>query len=104
MTGATSGIGFELAKILYSAGATLYIASRSAEKLRHAQQRIKAEVTISDGTLHVLKLDLADLATIKRSAQEFLSKEQFLHVLVHNAGVMDPPAGSKTNLVSSRRI
>lgn len=43
-----------------------------------------------------MPLDLADLSTIKASAEEFLSKEDKLHVLFNNAGVMMPPNGSKT--------
>jgi retinol dehydrogenase-12 len=46
--------------------------------------------------LAFLRLDLADLTTIKASAEEFLSKETKLHVLFNNAGVMCPPQGSKT--------
>ena len=43
-----------------------------------------------------LELDLADLTTIKASAEKFLSKETKLDVLFNNAGVMCPPQGSKT--------
>jgi NAD(P)-dependent dehydrogenase (short-subunit alcohol dehydrogenase family) len=43
-----------------------------------------------------LHLDLDDLTTIKKSAEEFLSKEKKLDVLWNNAGVMIPPQGSKT--------
>jgi retinol dehydrogenase-12 len=43
-----------------------------------------------------LHLDLADLTTIKASAQEFLKREKRLDVLWNNAGVMVPPQGSKT--------
>lgn len=43
-----------------------------------------------------LHLDLDDLTTIKKSAEEFLSKETKLDVLWNNAGVMIPPQGSKT--------
>jgi retinol dehydrogenase 12 len=43
-----------------------------------------------------LRLDLDDLTTIKKSAEEFLAKETRLDVLWNNAGVMIPPQGSKT--------
>jgi retinol dehydrogenase-12 len=43
-----------------------------------------------------LELDLADLTTIKASAEKFLSNETKLHVLFNNAGVMCPAQGSKT--------
>jgi retinol dehydrogenase 12 len=46
--------------------------------------------------LEFLHLDLANLTTIKASANEFLSKEKRLDVLFNNAGVMNPPQGSKT--------
>ena len=50
----------------------------------------------SEGKLEFLKLDLADLSTIKVSAEEFLAREKRLDVLWNNAGVMVPPKGSKT--------
>lgn len=49
--------------------------------------------------MEYLSLDLDDLGTIKMSADEFLSKEERLDVLWNNAGVMVPPAGSKTKQV-----
>jgi len=50
----------------------------------------------SKGEAIYLYLDLDDLTTIKASANEFLSKEEKLHILWNNAGVMIPPQGSKT--------
>jgi len=44
-------------------------------------------------------VDLADLTTVKPAVEKFLEKEEKLHVLVHNAGVMVPPEGSKTTQV-----
>ncbi len=92
-------MGFEVAKILYGRGGTVYIAARSLEKIKAAIRAIKTELPGTDGRLVALNLDLADLSTIKASAEEFLSKEDRLDVLVHNAGVMTPPAGSKSKLV-----
>jgi retinol dehydrogenase 12 len=51
-----------------------------------------------------LILDLADFPTIKKAVNEFLQTEDRLDVLVHNAGLMTPPAESKNKLVSSLTI
>ena len=102
VTGSSSGIGLELAKMLYGLNGTVYIAARSAEKIQAAMDTIKSQVRTKNGRVEALQVDLADLASIGHSAREFLSKEERLDVLVHNAGLMTPPAGSKTGLVSSR--
>jgi retinol dehydrogenase-12 len=85
--------------MLYGKGAKVYIASRSIQKITKAIKSIQDQFAKSNGKLVSLKLDLADLSSIKASAEEFLAKEERLDVLVHNAGVMTPPAGSKTKLV-----
>ncbi|KAJ7643725.1 NAD-P-binding protein [Roridomyces roridus] len=41
--------------------------------------------------IHFLQLDLADLAAVRKAAEEYLSKEQELHVLINNAGVLYAP-------------
>ncbi|CAG8953768.1 hypothetical protein HYFRA_00006659 [Hymenoscyphus fraxineus] len=96
VTGSNTGIGKELAQLLYSKAAKIYIAARSKDKALKAIEDIQAKHPESKGQLVFLPLDLADLSTIKASATEFLSKEQKLHILFNNAGIMDPPAGSKS--------
>lgn len=98
VTGGYAGIGFELLQILYLCGAKVYVAGRSADKANAAIQRITSAHPSSSttGTLVFLHLDLSDLSTIKKSADEFLAKETRLDVLVNNAGVMFPPKGTKT--------
>jgi retinol dehydrogenase 12 len=96
VTGATSGVGELLADILYSKNAKVYIAARSADKADQTKQRIQSKRPESTGELVFLPLDLSDLSTTKASADEFLSKESKLNVLFNNAGVMNPPDGSKT--------
>lgn len=96
MTGANTGLGKEVSQILYSRNAKVYVAARSEDKAKDAIKSIQTEFPSSKGELVYLHLDLADLTTIKASADEFLSKETKLHVLFNNAGVMTPPQGSKT--------
>ncbi|KUL91657.1 hypothetical protein ZTR_01259 [Talaromyces verruculosus] len=100
VTGSSSGVGFQSATILYSKNATVYLAARSSDKAAKAITAIKnsAECAGSLGTLKFLSLDLSDLGSIKGSAQEVLRQETRLDILIHNAGVMRPPAGSTTNL------
>ncbi len=100
ITGAASGVGFELAKILYSKGGTVYIAARSTKRATEAISRIESQELKSTGSLKPMIINLADLSTMKPAIEAFLKQETRLDVLVHNAGIMEPPAGSKTKLVS----
>lgn len=106
ITGAAAGMGFELASILYHSGATVYIAARSQTRCDEAISKIKASTTKNNktkstkGKLESLVVDLADLRSVKGAAENFLKRESKLDVLVHNAGVMTPPKGSKGVLVS----
>ncbi|KAE8446079.1 hypothetical protein EG329_012587 [Mollisiaceae sp. DMI_Dod_QoI] len=102
VTGAASGVGFELAKILYLAGGTVYIGARSSARCEGAIEKIVTETGAArsekNGKLGSLVVDLSDLRTVKSGVESFLKKESRLDVLVHNAGVMTPPAGSKDKL------
>ncbi|EEA21392.1 short-chain dehydrogenase, putative [Talaromyces marneffei ATCC 18224] len=97
ITGAASGVGFELAKILYVAGGTIYVAARSATRCEGAIEKIKDQTRgkKAEGVLKPMILDLADLRTIKRAVEDFQRQETRLDVLVNNAGVMNTPVGSK---------
>ncbi|KAF5020063.1 hypothetical protein F66182_7905 [Fusarium sp. NRRL 66182] len=96
VTGANTGVGREVAQVLYGKNATVWVAARNEEKGRAAIESIKQQHPDSKGAIKYLRLDLADLATIGTSAKEFLSVESKLDVLFNNAGVMHPPEGSKT--------
>jgi retinol dehydrogenase 12 len=96
VTGATSGVGKELAQILYSHNAKVYVGARSKDKALEVIRHIKSQFPDSAGDLVFLHLDLEDLITVKKSAEEFLTKEDKLHVLWNNAGVMGPVPGLKT--------
>ena len=97
ITGAASGVGYELAKMLYLAGGTVYISARSTSRCDGAIKEIqnKTQKLKTNGKLKPLALDLSDLSTIKPAVEQFLKQEIRLDVLVNNAGVMNTPLGSK---------
>lgn len=91
VTGANSGMGYEMARTLYAKNAKVYVACRSEQKAAEAIESIKKSAPKSNGELIFLSLDLADLTKVKAAAQSFLAQESKLHVLFNNAGVMVGP-------------
>ncbi|KAE8449159.1 hypothetical protein EG329_008543 [Mollisiaceae sp. DMI_Dod_QoI] len=98
VTGAASGIGYHLTKILYLKGATVYIAARSQARCDGAVEQLHSEtksISGMHGRLGTMVVDLSDLNTIRPGVESFLKKETRLDVLVNNAAVMSAPLGSK---------
>jgi len=89
ITGANSGLGFEAAKLLAIQGAQLILAVRNRNKGEAAVARICAAVPNLRYAL--LPLDLADLLSIGRFAENVRDAHSRLDVLVNNAGVMAIP-------------
>lgn len=99
VTGGYSGIGEELAGILYGAGGTVYIAGRSEVKAREAITRVQSQATATEdsrGKLEFLSIDLSDLASVKPAIELFTTKESRLDVLFNNAAVSLVPVGQIT--------
>jgi retinol dehydrogenase 12 len=63
----------------------VYLACRSADGGRRAIEEISGQT--GNRELELLSLDLGDLASVRRCAEEFLAKDEPLHVLINNAGV-----------------
>jgi retinol dehydrogenase 12 len=89
-------VGKQVARILYSKNARVYVAARSEDKATRAIEDIRQASPESSGELIFLLLDLADLSTIRASAQRFLDRESQLHVLFNNAGVMQAATSDVT--------
>lgn len=96
VTGANTGVGRELTRLLYGANATVYLACRSEAKARQAMDELREAQNSVAGRLELLLLDLADLRTIKPAVESFLAREKRLDVLFNNAGVLMPPADAPT--------
>jgi len=88
VTGGNTGVGKETVKQLLAHNAKVYLAARSAPKANEAIAELKNE---TGKEAIFLQLDLSDIPAVRRSAQEFLSNESQLHVLINNAGVMMCP-------------
>lgn len=85
VTGATSGIGTEIARGLATRGATVVLACRDLEKGKAVQAAISREA--GNPRVDVLRLDLASMASVREFAREFVARYPRLDVLVNNAGV-----------------
>ncbi|KAF8595286.1 NAD(P)-binding protein [Ceratobasidium sp. AG-I] len=94
VTGGNAGVGKETCKALLNKNAKVYLAARSKRKADEAIEWLKQET--GGKTPIFLELDLANLDSVRKSADEFKSKEKELHVLFNNAGVMMPPVEQKT--------
>lgn len=88
VTGANTGLGFEASKVLAERGARVLLGCRSDEKAQRAMAEIEAAVP--DANLEFIALDQADLASVRRAAEQVLDEDR-LDVLVNNAGIMMPP-------------
>ncbi|GAC1522207.1 MAG: SDR family oxidoreductase [Thermoleophilaceae bacterium] len=82
ITGASSGIGRELALKIGEAGGTVLLVSRTREKL----EEVAEEVERVGGTAHVHAADLSDLDEIERLAEEILAEHGGVDILINNAG------------------
>ncbi|NNL64639.1 MAG: SDR family oxidoreductase [Myxococcales bacterium] len=87
ITGATGGIGRAAAMALANEGPELFLLCRNRERGEATRRAIQAE-TGNDRT-SLLLCDLSSQAEIRRAADEFLSLDKPLHVLLNNAGVLN---------------
>ena len=88
MTGANTGIGFEIARGLAHTGAHVVLACRDPIKGEAARKKIADEVR--GATVELLVVDLASQRSIRSAVQEFSAAHPVLDVLVNNAGVAVP--------------
>jgi NAD(P)-dependent dehydrogenase (short-subunit alcohol dehydrogenase family) len=98
--------GLATTTALAAKNAKVYIAARSRKKAEKAMKRIKENQ--KDAKIEVIEMDLADLESVKKGAEEFLryvpvffhfvrnlnAESEFmsrgeskLHILINNAGV-----------------
>jgi len=86
ITGANTGIGRANALALAERKVgRLIIAARSLERTQPVLDEVRAKNP--DGTAEFVALDLGDLASVRRAADEILERDVAVDVLVNNAGI-----------------
>uniref|UniRef100_A0A0D3HGB0 Uncharacterized protein n=1 Tax=Oryza barthii TaxID=65489 RepID=A0A0D3HGB0_9ORYZ len=86
VTGASSGIGLETARVLALRGVRVVMAVRNVAAGHKAREAIRAE--IPGAIVHVLEMDLSSMDSVRRFASEFDSLNLPLNVLINNAGIL----------------
>nr|XP_051195063.1 short-chain dehydrogenase TIC 32, chloroplastic-like isoform X7 [Lolium perenne] len=89
VTGASSGIGAETARVLAARGAHVVMAARNLAAAESVRQAVLADTPAA--ILDVMELDLSSMASVRKFAAEFNAKGLPLNILVNNAGVMATP-------------
>ncbi len=92
VTGVSSGIGVETARVLAAHGAHVIGAARDLSKARRATAQVRAQAAPGGG-FGLVELDLASLASIHACADALLEEGGRFDVVVANAGVMASPKG-----------
>ncbi|MBA0801704.1 hypothetical protein Gohar_012053 [Gossypium harknessii] len=84
ITGATSGIGAETARVLAKRGARLVIPARNLKAAGEAKARIVSEFPNSE--IVIMALDLSSLSSVRKFVLDFESLDLPLNLLINNAG------------------
>ncbi len=89
VTGANSGLGLEICRVMASKGAQVIMACRNAEKASPALAEIRQLHPGAD--VKAMILDLAHQQSIREFWKRFRTENERLDILINNAGVLGPP-------------
>lgn len=83
VTGASQGIGWDIAQALVVAGAKVAVAARTEEKLA----LLVGEIAAAGGEAIAIKMDVADAEQVKAGFKQVIEKFGRLDILVNNAAI-----------------
>ncbi|XP_069566217.1 dehydrogenase/reductase SDR family member 7B isoform X1 [Brachyistius frenatus] len=107
ITGASSGLGKECARVFHAAGARLVLCGRDAARLQQVVQELtasSANVQVQTFPPNTVIFDLADTATVDKAAEEILRCCGHVDVLINNAGISYRGNILETNISVQRDV
>ncbi|MEN0004107.1 MAG: oxidoreductase [Bacteroidota bacterium] len=84
VTGGYSGIGLETTRALAAKGATVIVPARSMQKATD-------NLTAIEGKVHIAEMDLSNLDSVQKFADNMNTELSQLDLLINNAGIMANP-------------
>ncbi|MNV24900.1 putative oxidoreductase [compost metagenome] len=93
ITGASTGIGAEVARTLAARGAKVAIAARRQDKL----DAVRAEIAAQGGDIRVYVMDVTDKHQVKAVVETVVQDFGRLDVIINNAGIMPIRPMSEVN-------
>jgi NAD(P)-dependent dehydrogenase (short-subunit alcohol dehydrogenase family) len=93
VTGVSAGLGVETVRSLAAHGAHVVGAARDLAKAEWATVQVRKDAAARGGSFEVVALDLANLSSVRDSADKLLKKSEPFDVVIANAGVMATPFG-----------
>ena len=95
ITGAGSGIGAAIARVLAQAGCRLTLCGRSQGKLQAQAETLRAHVP--DVSVLIAPMDVADASSVEAAVQQAQARFGPVHILVNNAGQASSQPFAKTD-------
>jgi len=100
ITGASSGIGEQLAYSVLKRGAKVILSARNVEKLNY----VKKNCSSHSDRCYVVPLDLSDNKQVEKVADEVISRFGVIDILINNGGVSQRSTTMETHSDVERKI
>jgi len=95
ITGASSGIGFEISKQFLYHGADLIICSSNLSKIKKAYKKLSLIKNKNQKIFH-MRVDISSKQQIKKLIRQTIKKFKKIDILINNAGIYGPKGSSET--------
>ncbi len=104
ITGGSSGIGLETAKLLSQEGANVWLVARQKERMDSALQEVQSLRRSPDQTFGSVIADVADFAQATRAVARVTEARGAPDVLINSAGIVHPGLFHETDITIVERL